>query len=386
VVCPGTAGAMSLERIRGQDHAVGLLRSAYDSGRLPHAYLFQGPEGVGKETTALEFAAALNCEAGGLAGCGECPACRMAAGLSHPDIHLVFPVPRTLKPEELSEILGAAVRDGYRETDFGRRAAIISVEIVLSEVVARANQRPYVGPWKVFVVADADTMTTEAANTLLKTLEEPPDATVIILTTSRPSALPSTVVSRCQRVPFTRLDGETIEEILVSDPRLGFDRKAARAAAAAAGGSAGRAVRTDMKSLNAELDRVASIMIGKRAGTVKSLLDEAGALAFRLGREEQERVLDLMLLWFRDVLLVSCLGDGARPELTYRRHGDEVKREAELLSFDVVDPLISRIDGARRAIERYSNPTIVFTSVLLDLAIARRRAAGGRARPDAGKV
>lgn len=367
---------MALSRIIGQDHAVRLLEDAHASGRLSHAYLFQGPDGVGKETTAVELACALNCERDGLVACGECRACTMARGMSHPDIHLVFPMPTTIKPDEYAALLEGQVRNGFRETDFGRKVPIISVETIHAEVVARANQRPYVGPWKVFVIADADAMTTEAANALLKTLEEPPEETIIALTTSRPSALPTTIVSRCQRVSFVRLSNADIARILAADPRLGFDAKRAKDAAATARGSAGRAVRADRKAVEAELSRVASIMTGKRTRDVAGLLEEANALAFRLGREEQQHILDLMLLWYRDVLLVSSLGKGAGScGLVYSAHADAVARQARTMDIDIVEPLIEKLDGARRAIERYSNPAIVFTSVLLDMAIARRKAA-----------
>jgi DNA polymerase-3 subunit delta' len=383
---------LSLSRIVGQDHAVGLLRAAFGSGRPSHAYLFHGPEGVGKETTALELAAALNCEAGDLRGCGECKACRMAAGLSHPDIHLIFPRPRDAKPEQIGEMLKWYAEEGHRHVEawdgadskvekLSRKLAIISVETVLSEVVAKANQRPYVGPWKVFILADADMMTVEAANTLLKTLEEPPQMTVIILTTSRLSALPVTVVSRCQKIPFARLSREAVEQILLADPRLGMTKKDARAAAALSRGSAGRAVRTERRGFEAELDKVAALMTGKRAGDIKSLLDEAEALAFRLGRGDQQRILDLMLLWLRDVLLLANAGGrDARAGVLYSRHIDALEAQARTMDLGVTEPLIRKIDDARRAIERYSNPTIVFTSVLLDIAIARTRATtGGKA-------
>lgn len=370
---------MGLSRIIGQDQAVEQLTAAFESGRLPHGYLFHGPEGVGKETTALELAASLNCEEGGLSGCGTCKACGMAARFSHPDIHLVFPAPRDVKPSDLGEVIEKYVRQGYREEDFGRKLAIISVETVLSELVAKANRRPYLGPWKVFIVADADMMTVEAANTLLKTLEEPPDMTVIVLTTSRLSALPVTVVSRCQKIQFRRLSRDSVEKVLATDPRLGFSGEEARAAAALSGGSVGRAVRTERQSYEAELDKVAAIMTGRRAGDVGSLLDEAEALAFRLGRNDQQRVLDLMLLWFRDVLLLASVGKGGwAPEILYSRHRDAVENQARAMDISVAGSLIEKIDDARRAIERYSNPTIVFASVLLDIAVARKGATAGR--------
>lgn len=373
---------MGLSRIRGQDRAIGLLRAAHESGRLSHAYLFRGPEGVGKEATALEFAKALNCEAGVLEGCGECRSCRMAAGLNHPDIHLVFPMPRDAKASDRSGALEKLARNGYRDESFGRKTAIISVETVLAEVVVKANQRPYVGPWKIFVVADADRMTPEAANTLLKTLEEPPDMTVIVLTTSRPSALPATIVSRCQSVQFARLDRETVREILVDDPGLGFDEQSARAAAALAQGSAGRAARAGRDGLAAEIDRVARMMGGKRVRGVKALLETANSLAYRLGRQEQERILELMLLWYRDVLLIAARGSLCDDsDVLYAGYRGDLEWQARAMGFGAISRLIERIDGARRAIERYSNPSIVFTSVLLDVAIARRVAeeTGGRA-------
>jgi len=365
---------MGLSRIRGQDAAIAHLRAAFESGRLGHAYLFHGPEGVGKETAALEFAAALNCEAGRLEGCGTCAACRMAARLGHPDIHLLFPLPRDAKAEEVAAILADYAKNGYREADFGRKAAILSVEAVLEGVVAQANQRPFVGPWKVFVIAEADSMTVEAANALLKTLEEPPAGTVIVLTTSRPNALPATVLSRCQRIPFVRLSRATVEDILVSDKRLGFTKARAKAAAALGQGSAGRALRAEAEGLSAEIDRTADLMAGRRTASVDALLAEASQIAFRLGRQEQERLLDLMLLWYRDVLLVRELGDRApADEMLYARHRKELDAQARAMDTATIGDLVTRIDDARRSIERFSNASIVFTSVLVDVAIARRQ-------------
>jgi DNA polymerase-3 subunit delta' len=375
---------MALSRIKGQEGALSHLRSAFESGRLAHAYLFHGPDGVGKESAALEFAAALNCEAGGLEGCGTCPSCRMAARLGHPDIHVLFPMPRDAKPEEAAELLAEQARDGYREGGFGRKAAIIAVEAVIDGVVAQANQRPYTGPWKAFVVADADLMTSEAANALLKTLEEPPEATVLILTTSRPNALPATVLSRCQRIQFRRLPRAIVEEILVSDARLGFNRARAKAAAAVSLGSAGRAVRAEAEGLSSELGRVADLMTGKRAAGVESLLGEASQIAFRLGRQDQERLLDLMLLWCRDLLLLRELGrDAPEEELLFGRQRRLLEDQARAMDSRAIGDLAVRIDDARRAIERYSNPSIVFTSVLVDLAVARRRAGGAAGRAHA---
>ena len=372
---------VALSRVQGQDQAVRLIASAIEADRMPHAYLFHGPDGVGKETTALEFARALFCERGGLDPCGACGPCGLVGRLGHPDVHLVFPTPKDFKPAARAEVIASYVKQGYRSEDYGRKTAVVSVETVLSEVVTVASQRPYVGPWKVFIIADADRMTTEAANTLLKTLEEPPDGTVIVLTSSRPTALPDTVVSRCQRVPFVRLSRETIQKVLTSDERLDFSPKQAETAAAIALGSAGAAVRAEKSGLKGELDQVAGLVRGKGLSGVRPLLSEAQRLAFRLGRQEQERLLELMSLWYRDVL-VQKAGDGD-VELLYAMHSDAVRTEADAYDYEALEELISGLDEARRAIERYSNPSIVFTSVLLDVAVARKRAGLTRGRRNA---
>jgi DNA polymerase-3 subunit delta' len=300
----------------------------------------------------------------------------MAERLSHPDIHLVFPVPTTLKPAELAELVASYARDGYREVDFGRKSAIISVDTILNEMVVKANQRPYIGPWKVFVIADADAMTTEAANTLLKTLEEPSEQTVITLTTSRPNALPATVVSRCQSVQFSALSKSVVRDILLGDSRFSFDEGTAAEAASLSQGSVGRAVRMEKSGPTVDTERVAELMAGRRMRDVPALINEATGLAFRLGRAEQERVLELMLLWFRDVLSVSQIGGEAEGDgLLYSGHVRELTAQAKAMDVEVVAHLVDRIDDARRAIERYSNPAIVFTSVLLDIAIARKQSA-----------
>jgi DNA polymerase-3 subunit delta' len=366
---------MGLDRIRGQEQAISLLRSAFDSGRLAHAYLFRGPYGVGKETVALELAKALHCEAEGFENCGDCPACKMSDGQSHPDTHLIFPVPRTIKPAERAERVSESVKNGFRDEDFGRKTAIISVETILADVVVKAGKRPYIGPWKVFIIADADRMTTEAANTLLKTLEEPPAQTVLILTSSRSGALPVTVVSRCQKIPFSRLSRADVETVLTGDPRLGMDARKARAASAIARGSPGLAVRANQGGLAAELKKVAAIMDGSRTRGVRPLIEEANRLAYNLGRDEQQKALDLMLLWLRDVLVVSESKDAAVPELLYSSYANQIRSQADIMELEDLEELITKIDEARRAIERYSSPSIVFTSVLLDMAVVRKRAA-----------
>nr|WP_303646122.1 DNA polymerase III subunit [Candidatus Solincola tengchongensis] len=191
----------------GQEAAVGHLRSMLLRGDVPHALLFTGPRGVGKFTTALVMSAALLCPSGDADGC---PSCRRVAARMHPDLHLLEPEGMNIRVERVRELESALSRK--------------SVE----------------GRGHVVVVDEAQSMTAEAANAFLKTLEEPlPDTHLILVSESRDS-LPPTVVSRCREVRFTSIGWRELEEYLVR--REGLPREEARSLGRRAGGMFGRAV------------------------------------------------------------------------------------------------------------------------------------------------
>jgi DNA polymerase-3 subunit delta' len=163
----------ALTGVRGQDEAVALLRRAVASGRIAHAYAFVGPAGSGRTTTALAFATAL------VAGDDARAAARIERG-AHPDVRLIVPTPPERNPKGP---LAVRIED-IRALERG------------------ASLRPAEAAWKIFIVGDADRMTVNTPEAFLKTLEEPPAHTVIILILSRLRGLPPTVLSRCQVVRF----------------------------------------------------------------------------------------------------------------------------------------------------------------------------------------
>lgn len=164
---------MTLEAIEGQEEAVRLLRRAVDGGRIAHAWAFIGSPGAGRGAAALAFAKALVAPLGGAA------ASRVDRGL-HPDVHVLGPTPPASNP---------------------KGAPAIRVENI-RELERLASLKPAEAPWKVFIVDEAEAMTGAAPQAFLKTLEEPPARTVIILILSQIRALPATVLSRCQIVRF----------------------------------------------------------------------------------------------------------------------------------------------------------------------------------------
>src|SRR5574337_755106 len=219
---------MPFRDLIGQARAIRFLHRALMTGRIAHAYLFTGPVGVGKPAAALAFAQARTCErvasvefgvSSGyptpdtrhptpMDGCGECRACRNIANGLHPDVQIIEPDGATVKIEQIRTL----------EAD----AALV----------------PYEAQWKAFILNSAERMTEQAANALLKTLEEPAKDTVFILLTSTVSALLPTIVSRCQIVTFSPLPHGEIEALL---GEKGMEASRARLIASLSRGSIERA-------------------------------------------------------------------------------------------------------------------------------------------------
>ena len=204
--------------IVGQERATALLRRALAQHRVAHAYAFLGPAGVGRRLTALAFAQALLCAEG---GCGRCPACRRVAAGQHLDCRVVAPTPPRDKP---------------------RGPAAIRIEDV-RELQHWAALVPHEGPRKIFVLDDADRMTLPTAQALLKTLEEPPPRTVLVVILANPRALPPTVLSRCQQVRFRPLGEEELAGILGA---RGLEAAASRRLARRSRGQIGLALTADL--------------------------------------------------------------------------------------------------------------------------------------------
>ena len=277
---------MALEHITGQSLAVDLLRRALASDRVAHAYAFIGPVGSGRMTTALAFAAEL---------LGN-------PSRQHPDLHVLAPTP----PESNAR---------------GPRAIRIGA---IRELERQAALRPAVARRKVFILDEAERMTGEAPQAFLKTLEEPPAATVIILILPRARAVPATVLSRCQLVRFA--------------PRDDAGAAAARAQA---------------RELLAEV----------RAQGVEALFRRLD----RLDREKAEALVDAYWLFCRDLLVAK----GGAPVALFvdGEHADELTREAEGWTIDQILGVVDLCRQARESLLRNVAPRLTLEVVLSRLAL-----------------
>jgi len=194
-----------MDRIFGQSHAVGVLQTAMRCGRLHHAYVFHGPVGVGKFTTARAFAKTLLCHdaqpdlAGAINACGACRSCTVFDADTHPDMHIVT--------KEL-----ARYSDDSKIR--AQKLANIPVDVLRTALIEPVYRAPRLGKRKVFIVDEAELIDVIGQNLLLKALEEPPAGTFIILVTSSEDRLIATVRSRCQRIAFAPLTDEQVNRWL----------------------------------------------------------------------------------------------------------------------------------------------------------------------------
>jgi DNA polymerase-3 subunit delta' len=266
-----------LRGLRGQERAAALVDSAFDMDRVPHAWLFAGPSGTGKLTAALAAAAAWMCDEP--AGwCGACRHCRRILAFEHPDVRITIPVTGAVSPEDVGNLLARRAADGITPLELPGNCTI-SIDSV-REVQSRLAMKPFEGRGRAEIIVGADRMRQEGANALLKTLEEPPDGTLLILTAVRATAVLPTVRSRTQMVRFGRLSMEQVRDELVA--RTGMDVESAARLAAASDGSVGNALSAAAEGDDLLQDALDALRAMSSAGC-QEVIEHAALLAKKLG-------------------------------------------------------------------------------------------------------
>jgi DNA polymerase III subunit delta' len=344
-----SAPFMPFSELIAQDRALSPLRSALRRGALHHAYLFGGPEGVGKGRAARLLAQAANCEASAAPGalrddpCGACGPCRKIAKGIHPDV-LVLAEERVM------------AKAGTWEPKAGRSPSKdIVVDQVRDLVDRRLALRRFEGRRRFVLIDPADAMNPQAQNALLKTLEEPPAETTLVLVASSPDALLPTIRSRCLRVPFGPIPPATIAARLEAE---GHAPDRARLAAALSGGSLGRALAVDDAALEA---RGAAVL-----GAASLDPEDAGAwLAFARdhggSREGAQALCELLLVWLRDVAAAQAGG----AELVLADLADATRRAAGTLSPAEVFRRRREVGRTAAALDQNASPVLALERLLI---------------------
>jgi DNA polymerase-3 subunit delta' len=321
---------MTFTQIYGHDRQKDILRRALAADRLAHAYLFEGPDGVGKRLMALALVRALFCPEG--TGCGTCASCRKVDHGNHPDLYLVEPDGVSIKIEQ--------VRALQRELAF----------------------RPLEAQRKVCLINGAEKLNPAAGNALLKTLEEPSSRALLILLTPLPENVLGTIRSRCQRLPFARIPRPEIEVLLRE--RLALDESQGHVLAALSEGSFERALGRDQDFyLEQRRDLLKALTALSRASVIPCL-DLAKTLA-----EDKERlpeVLEMFQAFYRDLLLFQHGSDPA--ELVNVDLLEKIRRVAAREDVPSLLRKLDALNACQRQLARNVNRQLALEVLLLRLA------------------
>lgn len=353
---------MKLGDIIGHAGSIGLLQRALESARVPHALLFQGPEGVGKGTVARALAAALLCETGAQDACGDCAACLKIEHHGHPDLLFVRRLPKKLtKAEEERPPMDDLPDEEQAEQDLSNFVRVFQIRAL----ARHAAFAPREGARRVFVIDPADAMNAEAQNGLLKTLEEPPGQAVLMLVASRPHLLLPTVRSRCFGLRFGPLDPA---ELAAQLARRGMSKEEAAARATLAGGRPGLALRLDPASLASRRSEILDDLEALAAGAPAALADLPDMAAALAGRNDDTFLQGLGLL--QDLLresarLAAGAGGEGIPDAALARRLDGLGRR---LGLQRAAALIADVERVRGYLRFNVNRTLAAESLLAAVA------------------
>ena len=328
------------ESIIEQDLPVSILNTFLQNGTIPHALLFTGIEGVGKESTALAFAMACNCAAENSSTtrpepdipCGTCKSCRKIEAGNHPDIIRVKPSGPFIKIKQIRS---------------------------LCQTLA---MKPYEAKRRVVIIADAQAMNPAAGNAFLKMLEEPPLRTILILVATHTSDLLPTIVSRCQKIRFKPISRIQLESALVE--RHGFDPGDAMILSTMAGGSLSRALNMHRTHWVNRRNWIIKEMDALSSGPVNRLM----AFGEQLSRNKDtlHDSLEVMKTWLRDLVV----GQMNPERIVNQDLAPKIQQNSQKISISGLLDRIDTIQETQNAIQTGTNVRLAMEAMVLKLAKA----------------
>lgn len=320
-------------QIIGHESIVQHLQNAIASHKVSHAYILHGEEGMGKKMLAGIFAKTLQCDEGGIRSCNRCKSCIQYDSGNHPDIIRVT-------HEKLS----------------------IGVEDIRLQVNSDIQVKPYNSPYKIYIIDDADKLTEQAQNALLKTIEEPPEYAVILLLVNNISVILPTILSRCVLLHLKPVDKQAIKEYLMSKHQI--PDYMAEVAAAFSGGNIGKAIKyassQDFERMKGDVLHILEYIDEMELHEVIS-----GLKLLTASKNNIDDYIDLMVLWYRDVLMFKATMDPGL--LLYRDELSFIKTQANTRSYEGLEKIISAMEKAKIRLKANVNFDIAIELMLLSI-------------------
>ncbi len=317
---------MSFSEVVGQKKAIDFLTAAIRNSRVPHAYLFSGPEGVGKVLVARQLAKLFNCELNGVDCCDQCPQCRKIDNSNHPDVKWIGSLKKggEIKINQIREM-----KDGI-------------------------YLRPYESAIKICIILEAENLTTEASNAFLKTLEEPPGASLLILTSSNLGRILPTVISRCQIVRFNALGLDELKEFLKC--RHNLEEETAHFLAYLSEGSIGKALALNQADIFKRRDEM---LDGLRLG-FDDLVETCINSSYDIHSD-----LELIINLYRDLMVLKESGADFLINIDRKEELSELEGK---YSTEGIIKLIESINQIRFLIRQNVNPRIALQVIAEEMA------------------
>ena len=300
--------------IVGQEQIKSHLKNAIKMNKVSHAYIINGEKSSGKEFMASVIAQTLVCEKGGEEPCGECHACKQAASKSHPDIKYIT----------------------------HEKPASIGVDDVREQISEDVAIKPYSAPYKVYIVSEAEKMTVQAQNAILKTLEEPPSYAVILLLTTNSGSFLQTIRSRCVELDRKPVKADELKDYLMREVQIP-DYKA-DVCVAFAQGNVGKAREMAMSD---DFTAVQNATLNLVKGIRDMDLSEAmsGIKAMSEYKVDPGDYLDIIAIWYRDVLLFKATGE--TDQLIFREELSTIRKVAARSSYEGIEEVLEALKKAR---------------------------------------
>lgn len=318
----------------GHRDIIQYIKNSVEQKKVSHAYILNGERGSGKKLLAHLFAMTLQCESGQSEPCGQCRSCKQADGGNQPDIITVT----------------------------HEKPGSIGVEDIRQQINADIMIKPYAGPYKVYIVPGADMMTVQAQNALLKTIEEPPEYAVIFLLTENADSLLQTIRSRCVMLKLRNVKQTLIKKYLMEQRQIP-DYQAA-VCAAFAQGNIGRAIMLASSEHFTEI-KDGAIQLMKYIGEME--LHEIVAAIKEINKYKLEVTdyLDIITIWYRDVLLYKATKDVSN--VIFSDQLKFIKEKASKSSYEGIEIILEAIEKAKTRLKANVNFDLVMELLLLTI-------------------